>query len=340
MRSYLGLIMIMLAVTASRAQQTFVSELNGKDLTVEKVKYPYKVLFGGHLYGSQDETKPPYGTFSKAANIINLEKPVAFFSLGDAVRKADMQKLDSLSDLMQRIDAPVFGVMGNHEWADSIKAQMYLGFPYYLVESPATVFIVLNSEDWNDAEQTRFWKKQLAASIKNKQVKNIFILTHRLVWAIGNPAFAELIGFTNSPAMHEGIPPVDIAELKGHTEKNFYFISGDLGVNPNLPFFMQTDGNITYIATGLGDNANDALIEATFEQGKPVSFSAVYLGSDTKAQLSEYNSTKVSQLLRKNETLKAVTELKQAGVSKGLILGLLTLVIVLGLWLLLGKNEI
>lgn len=338
MKKYLGFMCVLLSFTAL-GQHTFTSELNGKILYDDSVKLPYKVVFGGHLYGNQNDSIEPYGTFAKAFNKINLEKGILFFSLGDAVRRPNFQQYTKFANIVERIDAPVFPVIGNHEWMDSRITQINLGFPYYIVEAQGSAFIILNAEDWENKEQKQFFDKQLKDYIKSPRIQNIFILTHKLIWAVGNPAFADLVNLTNSPEMHQGAPMVDLAMLKTHTTKNFFFVSGDLGLNPKMPFFMEKEGNITYVATGIGDLPTDALITATI--GKDgVTFAPLYLGSDESAKLNEYNNAKIAQLNRKIETIKAAVKLNDNSLSKAMVVGLTVLVFGLGFWLLFGKNEI
>lgn len=340
MKKYISTSLLLLLFMVGNAQHTFVSELNSKIFSPDTLKYPYKIIFGGHLYGGQNEEVKPYATLSNSFNKINNEKAALFFSLGDAVRTADMSNFDVFSDLAEKIDAPVFTVIGNHEWADPITTQQYLGFPYYIIEAPGSAFIVLNSEDWGNKEQKEFWKKQLKEYINNAEVKDIFILSHRLIWATGNPAFADLVQLTNSPEMHTGDTLIDVNKLKAHTDKQFYFISGDLGLNEKLPFFYQREGNVSFVATGLGDLPTDAVIEATVYKDKEVEFKAVYLGADNKAKLADYNMTKVAQLLRKNETIQATAQLNNSATTKAFVLVLTLALFGVGLYLLLGKNEI
>lgn len=340
MKKYISTGILLLVFLVSNAQNTFVSELNQKAFSPDSIQYPYKIVFSGHLYGSQTETAKPYASFSNALNKINNEKAALFFSLGDAVRNADLASYDVFSDLTLKVDAPVFTAMGNHEWKDPITSQMYLGFPYYIIEAPGSAFIILNSEDWGNKEQKAFWDKQLNDYINNAAVKNIFILSHRLIWATGNPTFADLVQLTNSPEMHTGNQLIDLNTLKPHLDKQFYFVSGDVGVNNKLPFFYQREGNITFIATGLGDLPTDAVIEATVYKDKDVEFKPLYLGTNDQAQLADYNMTKVAQLVRKTETINTAAQLNNSTITKAFVLILTFAAFGVGLYLLLGKNEV
>jgi hypothetical protein len=338
MKKYLSISLLLLVFIVSKAQHTFVSELNQKTFSPDSLKYPYKIIFGGHLYGSQNEAAKPYTNFGVAFNKINMEKAALFFSLGDAVRTPDLDNYGVFTDLADRIDAPIFSVVGNHEWQDPITTQMTLGFPYYIIEGPGTAFIILNSEDWGNKEQKAFWDKQLNDYINNADVKNIFILSHRLIWATGNPVFADLVQLTNSPEMHQGAALIDLNKLKPHTDKEFFFVSGDLGLKEKLPFFYQKEGNITFVATGLGDLPTDAVMEATINKDN-VEFKPVYLGTNQQAKLTDYNMTKVAQLLRKNETISTSIQLNNTTTTKAFVLILTLAAFGIGLYLLLGKNE-
>lgn len=340
MKKYIDTGILLLVFLVSNAQNTFVSELNQKAFSPDSIQYPYKIVFGGHLYGSQNEAAKPYASFSNSLNKINNEKAALFFSLGDAVRKPDLATYDIFSDLTLKVEAPVFTAMGNHEWEDPITSQMYLGFPYYIIEAPGSAFIILNSEDWGNKEQKAFWDKQLNDYINNAAVKNIFILSHRLIWATGNPMFADLVQLTNSPEMHSGEQLIDLNKLKPHLDKQFYFIAGDVGLNGRLPFFFQREGNLTFIATGLGDLPTDAVIEATVYKDKDVEFKPLYLGTNEQAQLADYNMTKVAQLVRKTETINTAAQLNNSTTTKAFVLILTMAAFGVGLYLLLGKNEV
>jgi hypothetical protein len=111
-----------------------------------------------------------------------------------------------------------------------------------------------------------------------------------------------------------------------------------LGLKEKLPFFYQKEGNITFVATGLGDLPTDAVIEATINKDN-VEFKPVYLGANQQAKLTDYNMTKVAQLLRKNETISTSIQLNNTTTTKAFVLILTLAAFGIGLYLLLGKNE-
>jgi hypothetical protein len=107
-----------------------------------------------------------------------------------------------------------------------------------------------------------------SALAENRDVDNIFVFTHELIWLDGNRAdkrfkdFVDNWGGTNPQIQlmikqfYETILPM-FADAG-----SVYFIAGDAGKYDNgmQLFYGKFDG-ITYIATGLGSNTKDNILQ-------------------------------------------------------------------------------
>ncbi len=155
-------------------------------------------------------------------------------------------------------------VMGNHDYVShqnynditkEIFAEKY-GNSYYSFDVGTERFIVLNCMLHRGSvagKQLAFLKQALEKDIKD--IKNIFVLNHELIWTYKKDEYKKVCHnyqsyndiFGDSNFWAEIFPL-----LKQFWNKKTYFISGDLGAACAVPAVYERKGNVTFLATGMG----------------------------------------------------------------------------------------
>ncbi|MBL0017508.1 MAG: hypothetical protein IPP17_14005 [Bacteroidetes bacterium] len=109
--------------------------------------------------------------------------------------------------------------------------------------------------------------------------QNLFVFSHRLIWALAEPEFERMDEFANEPLRDK----VDLDTLKmvfdavGKLARNrpIYWFSGDIGASWSLPVFEghSQDQKRHYFAAGLGDTEEDAFWQVQVDEEGKVSTS-------------------------------------------------------------------
>jgi hypothetical protein len=281
----------------SSGQVAIVSPINGKVLSPPAIANNYTFLLAGHIYGSHNKSIFPSASILANLDLLNGMTPDFMILLGDIVQRTNEVEIAKLKEsFLSRVDFPVFNSVGNHDISDRVLYEEHFGKTFFSFEIGTELFISLDSEYNNgkiENEQHDFLIENIKRLEEKKYLKNIFIFSHRLLWAIANPPFDGIIPHVNAPDCH---PPnattiSDILlKLKSRTNQNFYFASGDIGCWWSLPLFYAHDpsGNITYVATGIGDTEKDAIIKVDINNGE-VKFTPISLTGEALEPLKNYS---------------------------------------------------
>lgn len=236
-----------------------------------------RFLVLGHLYGSNgsDDRQPAAAVLSRLPAINRLS--LAFWvSLGDMVRTSrddDFIAFERL--LLQRIKAPFFHTVGNHDVENRTLYEQWYGPTYYSFAYGPARFIFLDTELVKcavEGAQLDMLERALQAALKEDSTQSIFIFMHKTLFLKNDSLFAldrdqaspnEWICY-NHPSF---VGILQSAILPAAALKPVYLFAGDVGAEGNLtPWFEQLpDANLTMVMTGLGDQPTDAGILVTVE---------------------------------------------------------------------------
>lgn len=290
-------VFIIFSFTLSGFAGVIQSPFNNLILKEDTAK-EYSFLLTGHLYGSQNSSV--YPSASLLANIPSLNEKGADFMilLGDIVRQANSTEFDNLKkSFTSAVNFPVFNAPGNHDLSNRSLYIQHFGPTFFSFHYSSEFYIFLDSELSNGkivGEQLDFFMKQIVKCEANRNIKNILILSHRLLWAIDNPSLQALLPHVNGPAAHitnngdfQGI----VLKLRELTDKPVYFISGDVGLKKSFSIFYEKDtiSDITYVATGIGDTKNDAVIYTTVKKTGEFIFTPISLTGQNLHPIEKYN---------------------------------------------------
>ena len=282
---------------------------NGKLLQVP-ANQSYSFLMAGHLYGFPGGVSQyPASTF--LANLNKLEKLKFSFValLGDTVRVANERSFDLLhQSVLGKISAPVFIVPGNHDYPDPELYEDYFGETYYSFRVGTEQFVFLNSEPEaaTSSSQLTFINSIFSGIRSDSSIKNVVVFSSRLFWLEADPALIKLATLVNArriKATDRQLWGVVEKELKSLEVKEVYLIAGDVGVEsaPSVLSHHQENSNFHFIATGLGDDSEDAVLMGIVNEGN-LRFEVISLISGEVDELENYTAQLWADLLPDPET--------------------------------------
>ena len=258
----------------------------------------YNFLVGGHLYGNPSNSTWPASSLLGNIKKFNQLNPLFFISLGDNYRLANKIHINNfINSFVNKLEMPFLTVAGNHDVKDRAVFNQYFGKSYYDFSINTDHFIILDSEfdiKANQENQIRYFNDLIKKIAKNSLIKNVFVFTHKLLWAEFLQKYETVLKNSNNPsnyANQRGLTDNIFKSLNlVKNNKNIYWISGDVGIWRSYQLFYEKDKkeNITFIATGLGETENDMILNIEIKKGS-AQINALPLNSLNHIVVSENN---------------------------------------------------
>ncbi len=245
--------------------------MNGRELSLEPTAVDFEFLVVGHAYGNPQTAGSIFPAASLLGSIDWLKnEPFAFAVFaGDLVRRTGPAEIETFRrTVIDALPFPVFNAVGNHDVTDRALYESQFGNTYQAFRVGACLIVVLDSElapGRIEGDQLEFFQETLAPE-KLREVESTLIFSHKLVWIEEVVPPKEMSRFVNSSVGYDrsdhyqrAILPI-LGAAASHTE--LYWFSGDLGLAHTLPalWHRSTDPTITYVATGLGEHEDDAVL--------------------------------------------------------------------------------
>jgi hypothetical protein len=250
--------------------------------------------------------------------VLNNNNAQFLVLLGDIVQRISKREIEALKNsFLMKLNFPVFNAPGNHDITNRKLYIEYFGETFFSFQYSTELFIFLDSEISDgklEGDQLKFIMKNIEFCRKSSPIKNIFVFSHRLLWAIGNYPYNRIIPFVNYPSAHHNkantISAIILPQLKSLAGKNVYFVSGDVGCCWSFPIFYQEDpnSNITYVAVGIGDTQKDLICRVTVNKSGKVIFYPISLAGEKLKLIECYGLDYWEKYFKQN--VKGVTEIK------------------------------
>jgi hypothetical protein len=242
----------------------------------------YSFLAAGHWYGANEnyQSMGPASSLLGAIGKIYEAQPKWIFALGDVVRNSDnAQQVARYQQTIEAFGCETILVPGNHDLLADGSLPASLGTETNCLRAYGDQFIFLNTEKLFQHRGHELLKQLKALPSDCEWGKNLFVFSHRLVWALAEPGFEQMDEFANEPLRDK----VDLDTLKmvfdavGKLAGNrpIHWFSGDIGASWSLPVFEghSQDGKRHYFAAGLGDTEEDAFWQVQVDEEGKVSTS-------------------------------------------------------------------
>ncbi len=255
--------------------------------TEEEIVYSFFVA--GHAYGHpmyhHYGLHPP---FVNHFNFVNHYPKNQFGVLtGDIVRKPTQLYWDSTRFDINKINVPIHIAAGNHD-RGQIFDSLYQS--YYSFESHQDLFIILSPTNWNIVgDQMDFLKNTLKT--KSKNIQNIFIFSHELVWWEPDNIFKNII--INYEPHYPGKSNYweEVHPIFDTIDNPIYWFAGDVGCTDVVtPYMYHNSKNVHFIASGMGGYRNDNLIFVEVSSTGEVDLKLYGLNTDTISEITDLES--------------------------------------------------
>lgn len=253
----------------------------------------YEFIVTGHLHGSSlSRSGFPAASFLANIDTLNSMHPAFMIALGDMFLEVTEENIANYDrSLYRKINYPLYNVVGNHD-VNALYKQKF-GPTYFAFTQGSEMFIMLDTELDDGSisnEQRKFFDKQLNIAGNSKKIKNVFIFSHRPVWAENNPRYKGLFSDNTRTAIgannfESEIRPLLIGLAR---IKNVYWMSGSLGTAPASFFYDKAEDNIVFMQTAIRDLPRDAVLRVQLAGGK-VKFSGFSFNGRPLQDITSYN---------------------------------------------------
>lgn len=245
----------------------------------------YSFFVAGHTYGSPVDFQlglhPPFKSYLPNINAY----PGMSFGVftGDVVPKPTAEYFDAIEADFELIDVPVAIAPGNHDRSAEFQDRFGPGFGAHRVGND--LFLVLNTFKWSvEGEQLDFVRDVLDSL--GSRSDHIFVFAHELVWWAPENHFST-VGL-NAPSNYwpENNYWETVEPLFQKAAAPVYFFAGDIGANSTADAALyHEEGNITYIANGMGHPESDSFIYVDVLSNGRLQFTLEALGTDDPRRL-------------------------------------------------------
>tara|TARA_B110000483_G_C18106323_1_gene507842 strand:+ start:214 stop:1239 length:1026 start_codon:yes stop_codon:yes gene_type:complete len=289
------------------------SQINNIKLTKPDTCF-YSFIALGHAYGDpMGRSTLPALSLRSNIDFINALNIDFIVSLGDNIKSTTKANLKGFQDsFLNRVKVPVFNAVGNHDVINYSLYNKWFGKTYYHYHYGGDLFIFLDTEE-NTGDIKGLQLDYLMSLLKNKfllkAVNNVFIFSHKLIWA-NKEKYEIIYKHVNGPVGYKNLNNfskiIEPAIERLGLSKNIYWLSGDIGVSWSLPLFYNKDikSNIRYIATGIGETDNDAIIKVNVFKDSVV-FKPILLSNKKNLRLEDYNVAYWENHFKEKETPKS-----------------------------------
>jgi hypothetical protein len=243
----------------------------------------YTFFVAGHVYGYRwVDNKGFHPPFREQFSLINERDAEVGVLLGDIVFECTEEDWEEVDSVLQYLEATTYLAVGNHDLVDRPLFESRYGRTYYSFIHRNDLFIVLDPylDHWNiSGEQLEFLKRTLSNHADD--VRNIYVFFHQLLWWAKDNKYREVT--VNS--LDERADSInfwtEIEPMFHKTEKPVYMFAGDLGAGNWVGnYFYDTYDNITFVATGMGNDNEDNFIIVHVDGNGSVRFEMISLMGD------------------------------------------------------------
>lgn len=258
----------------------------------------YSFFVAGHTYGQPGIKNGLHPPFKEKFEYIRNRPEIKF-----GVFTGDIVAANPTADDWDKVDAdiknlglPVYFAVGNHDMEDRELFENRYGDTYYSFNNQNDLFIVLdpNIDGWNiTGEQMEFLKRTLDENREN--TNNIFVFFHQLLWWKNNSIYTSY-----RPNSFEGKADTinfwsEVEPLFSNLSNEVFMFAGDVGAGSwAADFIYDKYGNISLIASGMGEGEGDNFVVANVHEDKSVSYDLICL-NDTAlfcfGDLTDYRLT-------------------------------------------------
>lgn len=255
----------------------------------------YSFFVAGHVSGIPGNQKLGlYSEFLKAFPSIKANQQIQFGVLtGDVVVDPSQASWDAVDKDLSQLAIPIYIAPGNH---DVRNRALYndrhgLGFRSFIHSGDLFIILDPNLDHWNIRGEQLSFLEQVLADAEGK-VDHVFVFFHQLLWWEPDNIFAD-VPFNSDENRADTLNfwP-EIVPLFLDLPSQVYMFAGDVGAfSDDEGCMYYEDQNLTFIASGMGNESTDNFIVADVHFDNTVTFRLIALNKgdiDALGGLNDY----------------------------------------------------
>lgn len=252
-------------------------------------------IVSGHFHGASTNISGfPASSIQANIDTLNALQPAFLMSLGDLFLDVnDTYIAHYRKSLFNKLKMPLFNSVGNHDLANGNMYENVFGKEYFTFTLHNTLIVVLNTEQDNGSikgDQLDMLK-QAIGSISGKGIKNVFIFSHRPIWAESMKKYEGLFE-GNTRSLISSNFDADLKPLLNSIPKSVhtFWCSGSMGGTAPASFFYDKDDetNVVFMQTAIRDLPRDAVLKVDIKNGV-VSFRGISFTGQQLNAIESYN---------------------------------------------------
>ncbi|MFT5122318.1 MAG: hypothetical protein ACI9QL_004940 [Candidatus Omnitrophota bacterium] len=256
---------------------------------------PYSFFVAGHTYGEPGVDNvgfhPP---FRQKFGYLQSRPEIAFGVLtGDIVFTSTAQNWDEVDADIESLNLPVYFAVGNHDISVGSRAlfEDRYGSTYYSFTHQNDLFIVLdpNLNKWRITGAQLIFLRGILAD-KAADADNIYVFFHQILWREDDNPFSYIQWNSDAGRATSINFWTDVAPLFYDLPNKVWMFAGDLGAAWTTNVTYDQYKNLTFIATGMGDQDGENFIVVNVADDKSVEYDLICLSDTNTACLGSLES--------------------------------------------------
>lgn len=258
----------------------------------------YSFFVAGHTYGeplvNNEGVHPP---FKQKFSYLNSRPEIELgFLTGDIVSPFPLaQDWDEIDQDISILGIPVYFAAGNHDMENRPLFEQRYGKTYYFFKHRGDLFIALdpNLDGWNiSGQQLQFLKNTLLH--EKDSVDNIFVFFHQVLWKSDYNQF-NYIQWNSAAGRSSGNNFwLEVVPLFLALPNQVVMFAGDVGAKVSSSNVTYDEyENITFIASGMGDNEGDNIVVVNVVNDKSIEYDLICLSDTNPGCLGDLKDYKV-----------------------------------------------
>jgi hypothetical protein len=242
---------------------------------------PYSFFIGGHSYGKPGIDNiglhPP---FKQKFSYIQSRSEIKFGVLtGDIVSaNPTTQDWEEVDNDITTLGLPVYFAVGNHDMEDRPLFESRYGSTYYSFNFQNDLFIILdpNIDEWNiSSDQLQFLQRTVDSLASHRE--NIYVFFHQILWKEGGTPF-NYINWNSDEGKGKNINFwSEVIPIFNNIKNNVVMFAGDLGSSWASDVTYDKYNNISFVASGMGDEDGENFIIINVASNKTTTFDIICL---------------------------------------------------------------
>jgi len=270
-----------------------VSPFNRRE--VKDTSAALSFIVSGHFHGASTNISGfPASSLQANIDTLNALHPGFLMSLGDLFLDVnDTYIAHYRKSLFDKLQMPLFNAVGNHDLANGNMYEKVFGKEYFTFTIHNTLIVVLNTEQDNGSikgDQLDMLKNAIG-SIAEKKITNVFIFSHRPVWAESITKYQKLFEGNTRSLLTTNFNSDIIPLLKSVPKSTgIYWLSGSMGGTAPASFFYDKDAetNVTFMQTAIRDLPRDAALQVNVNNNS-VSLKGISFTGQQLQPIESYN---------------------------------------------------